>query len=332
MHRLPWCFRPEGMSVLNLFCGMALLLLPRLAADQNQNPPVLRSEVDLVVLPVTVTEKGSFVPGLTKEDFQVYEDGQRQTITVFEHRDVPVTVGLVLDGSGSMSRKRDEVVKAATDFLEASNPDDQIFVANFNERVSLGLPPSAPFTSDVAQLKAAVLRGPSAGLTALYDATDLALKHLALGTNDKKALLLISDGGDDASHESFRQVLASAQHSNAIIYTIGILSEAQSDVNPGVLRKLAKDTGGEAFFPQSAEDLPTICQEIARDLGEQYTIAYVPQNKAHDGSYRTVRVTVHAPGKRGLVVRTRTGYFAPSGAAIGSTETTERPGNEQSNR
>jgi Ca-activated chloride channel homolog len=329
---MPWFAQRKRISTSTLFCCMALLLIPRLATDENQNPPVLRSEVDLVVLPVSVTEKGSFVPGLTKEDFQVYEDGQPQTITMFDHRDVPVTVGLVLDSSGSMSRNRDEVVKAATDFLDASNPDDQIFVANFNERVSLGLPPSVPFTSDVAQLKAAVLRGPSAGLTALYDATDLALKHLAFGTNDKKALVVISDGGDDASHESFRRVLASAQHSNGIIYTIGIISEAQSDVNPGVLRKLAKATGGEAFFPQSAKDLPAICQEIARGLREQYTIAYVPQNKAHDGSYRTVRVTVHAPGKRGLVVRTRAGYFAPSGAAIGSTETAERPGNEQSNR
>jgi Ca-activated chloride channel homolog len=276
----------------------------------------IKSESDLVVLPVTVTDRtGNFVSGLTEGDFRVYENGRLQSISFFDHRDLPITVGLVIDSSGSMLPNRAEVASAAKDFLISSNPQDQIFVVNFNGKVTLGLSASVPFTSDVTQLEAAVLRGPSAGLTALYDATALALQHLSLGTNDKKALVVISDGGDDASHETFRQALASARHSNAIIYAVGIIADNQSDVNPGVLRKLARDTGGKAYFPKSAEDLPAICQQIARDLREQYTMAYIPADKMHDGTYRKIRVSVRAPGKGALIVRTRPGYFAPSGPA-----------------
>lgn len=324
--------RAPALPALSRFRSSASLLLisslagaygfPGLRALSPNHPglQVLWSEADLVVLPVTVTDhKGAFIPGLTQDDFQVFENGQPQSISHFDHSDVPVTVGLVIDSSGSMGPNRAEVAEAAKDFLTSSNPQDEVFVVNFNERVSFGLPPLVPFTNDVAQLEAGVLSGPSAGMTALYDATDLALNHLALGTHDKKALIIISDGGDDASHEKFQQLLSSAQHSSAMIYTIGIISEIESDVNPGVLQTLATATGGKAFFPKSASDLPAICQQIARDLREQYTIAYVPTDRNHDGTYRKIRVTVHAPGHGGLVVRTREGYFAPSGATPAST-------------
>ena len=287
----------------------------RAPSPNNSALQVLWSEADLVVLPITVTDhKSNFIAGLTQDDFQVFENGQPQTIAHFDHSDLPVTVGLVIDSSGSMGPNRTEVVEAAKDFLTSSNPRDEVFVVNFNERVSFGLPPLVPFTSDVAQLQQGVLSGPSAGMTALYDATDLALNHLALGSNDKKALIIISDGGDNASHEKFQQLLASAQHNSAIIYTIGIVSELESDVNPAVLKTLAGATGGKAYLPNSASDLPAICRQIARDLREQYTIAYVPSDINHDGTYRKIRVAVHAPGHGGLVVRTREGYFAPSGA------------------
>jgi Ca-activated chloride channel homolog len=325
-----------AVALLTSFSGLWITLLlgparagagSRISVPGEQSPEILRSEADLVVLPVTVTDhQGRSVSGLKRQDFRVYENGRLQTISLFDHRDVPVTVGLVVDGSGSMLPNRDEVVAAAKDFLTSSNPDDQLFVVNFNERVSLGLPPSVPFTSDVTQLQAAVLRGPSAGLTALYDATAEALQHLRLGNNDKKALIIISDGGDDASHEKFKQLLASAQHSNAILYAIGIISQAESDVNPDVLRKLAKATGGQAYFPKSADQLPAICKQIARNLREQYTISYVPDNTAHDGSYRAIQVTVRAPGRRGLEVRTRAGYFAPSSPTQNPGEKAEQQG------
>lgn len=277
---------------------------------------VIRAESDLVILPVTVTHNGKAVANLRKEDFRVYENGQFQPISIFLHEDIPITAGLVLDGSGSMAPNRNEVVEAAKDFLDSSNPQDQIFVVNFNEKVSFGLTPGIPYTSNIEELQAAVLKGPSTGMTALYDAMSAALKHLALGTRRKKALLIITDGGDDASHESFRQVLEQARRSNAIIYCIGIVSESQADVNPEMLRKLAKNTGGEAFFPQSPKELPQICQLIARDLREQYTIGYTPTDKSDNGSYRAIRVKVVGPGHKGLTVRTRSGYYAiPQGEA-----------------
>jgi Ca-activated chloride channel homolog len=279
---------------------------------------VIRAESDLVVLPVTVTQHGKFVPDLKKEDFRVYENGQLQPISIFLHEDIPISAGLVLDGSGSMAPNRNEVVEAAKDFLNSSNPQDQIFVVNFNEKVSFGLSAGTPFTSNVEELQAAVLKGPSTGMTALYDAISAALEHLALSSRRKKALLIITDGGDDGSHESFRQVLEQARRSNAIIYCIGIVSESQADVNPGLLRKLAKDTGGEAFFPQSPKELPQICQEIAHDLREQYTIGYTLTNKSDNGSYRAIRVKVVGPGHKGLVVRTRSGYYATREGETGS--------------
>lgn len=274
---------------------------------------VFRAEADLVVLPVTVTDRhGEFVPGLKAEDFQVYENNKLQKISLFTQTDRPIAVGLVIDGSGSMRPNRAEVLQGAKDFLASSNPQDQVFVVNFNEKASLGLPPSVPFTSNVSELEAAVLRSPTAGMTALYDAIALALHHLAVSTRNKKALIVISDGGDDASYTNFRQVLNSARHGSAIIYTIGIISKGQADINPGVLRRLAHDTGGEAYFPKSAADLPAIYHRIAEDLRAQYTIGYVPGNRTHDGTYRTIRVTVQPKGHGKLEARTRKGYFAPS--------------------
>lgn len=292
--------------------------------NNPNTPPIIRSQVDLVVLPVTVTDrKGHPVLGLTEGDFRVFENGQLQSITRFSHTDVPVTTGLVVDSSGSMGPNRPEVAEAAKDLLIASNPQDEFFVVNFNENVSLGLQPGIPFTDNVAELETAVLKGPSTGLTALYDAVALALKHVASGTNEKKALIVISDGGDNASHESSRELLSAAAHSKIIIYAIGILNEGEADVNPGVLRRLAKSTGGRSYFPQSAEDLAAICKQIARDLREQYTIAYIPSDKLQDGTYRAIHVSVHAPGRGSLVVRTRAGYFAPS---ISTADAVPEPG------
>src|SRR6185312_12170435 len=156
-----------------------------------------------------------------------------QVIRLFMHDDAPVTAGLVIDCSGSMRENRDEVAEAAKDFLASSNPQDQIFVVNFNETAHLGLPADIPFTSDVSQLVSAVETGPSKGLTALYDAVAIGLRHLALGANQKKALIIVSDGGDDASYLNFKKTLAAVQHSSTVIYTIGIVASDQANVDPG---------------------------------------------------------------------------------------------------
>jgi Ca-activated chloride channel homolog len=265
-----------------------------------------------VVLHATVqNRKGILVSGLGKDDFQVSEDGVLQKIDYFSHEDIPVTVGLVIDNSGSMRPKRTEVIAAALAFARSSNPADQMFVVNFNENVSFGLPDDTPFTDQPGQLDVALSHIKADGETALYDAVAAAIEHLKQGNRDKKVLIVVSDGGDNASKHNLAQIRAMAGESDAIIYTIGLYIMEDPDRNPGALKQLAKDTGGEAFMPDSVRDVLPICERIAHDVRNQYTIAYVPTNTKQDGAYRAIHVKAAAPGQRHLVVRTRTGYTAP---------------------
>jgi VWFA-related protein len=274
-----------------------------------------------VVLHATVQDhKNVLVSGLGREAFRVYEDGVLQEIRHFSHEDVPVTVGLVVDNSGSMRTKRQHVIAAAVAFARSSNPQDQIFVVNFNEKVSFGLPSNVPFTDNVAQLQAALSRIDADGETALYDAVAASLERLEKGSRDKKVLVVISDGGDNASKHSLGQIRAMAGHPGAIIYTIGIFDEQDGDRNPHVLRQLAKETGGEAFLPESVDEVVPICERIARDIRNQYTIAYVPTNRKQDGSYRNIRVLANAAGHARLSIRTRAGYYAPISSAPPAAE------------
>jgi VWFA-related protein len=272
--------------------------------------------VDVVVLRATAQDrKNILVSGLKQDDFQVYEDGVLQPIKYFSHEDVPVTVGLVVDNSGSMKPKRHDVIAAALAFARSSNPQDQMFVVNFNEKVSFGLPGNAAFTDQVAQLQVALSRVAADGETALYDAVAVALEHLKKGDRDKKVLIVVSDGGDNASKHKLTEITALVGQSNAIIYTIGIFDDQDADRNPAVLKRLAKETGGEAFLPMSLSDVTPICERIARDIRNQYTIAYVPTNRKRDGTNRIIQVKASAKGRGRLLVRTRTGYFAPSAPA-----------------
>ena len=296
---------------------LALVLLtsfaqPQAASSfQNQKTDdyTIRVKVEEVVLRATAqTSKGVLVSGLSKDNFQVYEDGALQQIRHFSHEDIPVTVGLVVDNSGSMGPKRGPVIAAAMAFARSSNPQDEMFVVNFNEKVTFGLPVSKPFTDNVTELEAALFRTPATGETALYDAVAAALEHLQSGNRDKKVLIVISDGGDNASKHSLAQIRAMAAHSDAILYAIGIFDQEDADRNPHVLKELAKDTGGEAFLPESLKDVPAICEQIARDIRTQYAIAYVPSNRKSDGIYRTIEVKAQASGYKHLIVRTRAGY------------------------
>jgi VWFA-related protein len=267
----------------------------------------------MVILSATVLDRhNALVSGLEKDNFQVYENHVLQQIKDFGHEDVPVAVGLVIDNSGSMGQKRADVIAAALSFAQSSNPRDQMFVVNFNEHVSYGLPPNMPFTDRRDQLQLALSTITTVGETALYDAIATALDHLKQSNYDKKVLILISDGGDNASEHSLAQVIEMAKHSAAIIYAIGIFDEQDGDQNPGVLKRFAKETGGEAFFPESSKEIPSICEGIARDIRNQYTLAYVPIISDQDGGYRIVEVRVSAPGHGRLSVRTRAGYFLPS--------------------
>jgi VWFA-related protein len=297
-----------------VFAFLAPAALTQSPSTQNHLPDdyTIGVNVDMVVLQATALDhKGALVSGLDKDNFRIYEDGALQPVKHFSHADIAVTVGLVIDNSGSMRPKHHDVVAAALAFARSSNPQDQMFVVNFNERVSFGLPGAIPFTDQVTQLEVALSRIDADGQTALYDAVAVALDHLKKGDRDKKVLIIISDGGDNASKHTLPEIMAMARQSDAIIYAIGIFDEQDEDRSPHVLKELAKDTGGEAFLPESLKDLAPVCERIAQDIRNQYTLAYVPTNRKRDGTYRAIQVKASGQGRGRLSVRTRAGYFAP---------------------
>lgn len=309
-----------AFTMRRLAALFVLIVLPSLAWPQETSPSpsrqgdeyTIRVDANSVVLHATVqNRKGTLVAGLGKDNFQVYEDGVLQQINYFSHEDIPVTVGLVVDNSGSMNPKRQEVIAAALAFARSSNPQDQMFVVVFNEKVSFGLPANTPFTDNVDQLEIALSRIAATGMTALYDAMAAALERLQEGNRDKKVLIVVSDGGDNASKHNLAQIKAIAGQSDAIIYTIDISVAEDPERNPGALRRLAKNSGGEAFRPESMRDVLPICERIARDIRNQYTLAYAPTNSMQDGTYRVIQVKARAPGRGRVIVRTRTGYSAP---------------------
>lgn len=300
--------------VILLFVLLCIVQRAQVWPSQShlQNQDSIRISVELVVLHATVLNDDHLpVAGLDKAAFQIYENGVQQEIESFSHEDIPVTVGLVIDNSGSMRPKRTEVIAAALAFAHASNPKDQHFLVNFNEHVTFGLPAGLPFTSDLAQLEVALTTVTANGKTALYDALAAALEHLKKGKQDKQVLIVVSDGADNASRYNAAQIIALAKKSEAIIYTIGIFDPADPDRNPGSLKQFAKATGGEAFLPQSVKDTTAICERIARDIRSQYTLTYEPTSLKYDGNYRTIQVKAKTPNGGQLYVRTRAGYYAP---------------------
>lgn len=269
------------------------------------------SNVELVLLDVSVKNAdGGFVSGLTKSDFKVFEDKIAQNITAFSAQDVPVTVGLVVDNSGSVRPKKPEIVVAALTFVTQSNPHDEMFVVNFNDNVLMGLPDDVPFTADRSMLRQALLNNPAQGRTALYDGLITALEHLHKGRLAKKTLVLISDGGDNMSDVTRDELMRRAEESLVTIYTVGIYDENDRDKNPGFLKDLAHVTGGGAFIPRNPDHLVEVCEKIAKDIRNRYTIGYVPMNREYDGKARRLRVVATSPEGKKYVVRTRTHYLA----------------------
>jgi VWFA-related protein len=227
-------------------------------------------------------------------------------------------VGLVVDNSGSMNRKRKDVTAEALAFARSSNPRDQMFVVNFNERVFFGLADTELFSASPTELENALNGNPAIGMTALYDAIEAGLAHLKPATLDKKDLIVISDGGDNASHHDLHQVLESARRSDAMIYTVGLFDEYDEDSNPGVLQRFARITGGETFLLDETSQVVPICKRIAEDIRTQYTIGYVSSNQKPDNAYRTIHVTATGPHGQRPVVRTRTGYMAAPAGKVSS--------------
>jgi Ca-activated chloride channel homolog len=291
---------------------------------------MLHSNVNLVVLHATVTDKhGNRIDDLGKNDFRVYEDGVLQRLAVFSHADIPVTMGIVIDDSGSMRTKRPSVNAAAWTFVRTSNPNDQVFVVNFNDVYYIDTP--GQFAANKQELKAALDHIDSRGGTALYDAVYASLDHLKLGNRDKRVLLVITDGEDNSSNYTFPQLVRYAEKSNAEIYTIGLLGGDEGGgglfhIRSGgdrhaarVLKELAAATGGKAFFPKSLTQVDEVCSNIAHVIRDQYTLGYYPTNMAKDGSFRRVRVVAFVPDShRHLVVLTRPGYYAPKTTQLAS--------------
>ena len=289
--------------------ALGLPALPPAPPDLNDYR--ISSEVDLVLLDVSVKDaRGGFVSGLEKSAFKVFEDKQEKPIRVFASQDVPVTVGLVVDNSGSVRPKKPEIVTAALTFVTQSHPKDETFIVNFNDSVYFGLPEDIPFTDNAALLRQALLTNPARGRTALHDAIKAALEHLEKGRLDKKTLVVISDGGDNASDTTKPELMKLIEESLATIYTVGIFNPDDKDRNPGFLKDLASRTGGEYFRPENISHLVGACEKIARDIRNRYTVGFAPDESKFDGKKHSIRVDAMGPDGRKLAARTRTHYIA----------------------
>jgi VWFA-related protein len=290
-----------------LAVGMALACTPgALPADRRA---VFPSEIGLVILQATVKNAhGEAVRNLDRGAFAVYENGKAQTVTFFRQGDVPVSLGIAIDNSGSMRDKRARVEAAALALVRASNPDDEVFVLSFGDQPRIDV----PFTKDIGVLEAGIRRVDAIGGTALRDAVETAEEHLAAGAaHDRKALLVVTDGNDNASTTTLERVRAEAQRSGVVIYAMGLLSDADETKARHArhdLDELTEATGGVAYYPRRLEEVGEIALSLARQIRSQYTIGYRPTSQARDGSYRKLRVV--AKGREPLSVRTRPGYRA----------------------
>jgi Ca-activated chloride channel homolog len=272
----------------------------------------MHQDVDEVLLIcAAVDEKGRQVTDLSRGDFHVWEDGVPQATTSFLHQDQPVSLGILVDNSGSMLDKRAAVNAAALNLLRASNPQDATFIVNFSDRAFL----DQGFTSDIGALNRGLSRFDSKGTTALYDAVAVSADELANhGKLPKQALLVITDGADNASRIDLEQTVRRVQNlGGPVVYMIGLLFGDDKDESERArteLEKLSQDTGGIAYFPRSLQDVDGVAAEVARDIRDQYTIGYRSTKSASLGGYRVVRVEANAPKHGKLIVRTRKGYYA----------------------
>ncbi len=290
----------------------------------GQTSNAIKSTVEMVVLHVTVTDdRGQSVENLAGKNFRVFEDKVEQKVSLFSHDDIPLTMGLVIDNSGSMREKRAQVNAAAMTFVKTSNPQDEAFVVNFNDTPYIDT--DGDFTSDQQNMADALARIDSRGSTALYDAVIDSLTHLKKGHKDRRVLLLVTDGDDTASEHTFTDAIKAAEKSNATIYAVGVFSEDDRKTDKKMIRNstrvltdLAEATGGQAYFPETLEEVTPLCQQVAKEIRDQYTIGYYPSNTADDGTFRAVKVEVAATGHGKITARTRTGYYAQTAPAAGN--------------
>jgi VWFA-related protein len=273
---------------------------------------VFRAASDLVVIHANVFDRRSdAVPNLPQTAFQVLEDGRPQTITFFSNEDVPVAVGLIIDNSGSMITRRDMVLAGTQAFAESSHDEDELFTVVFNEEVHFGLPATVDFTRNRPQILASLTQFPTGGKTALHDAVVAGLEHLLEASHQKRVLVVLTDGDDNASQHSDDDMIERARRSDALIYVVSTAELGSNVGNPGLLKKLAEVSGGVAYRPETEAEVVEAFMTIAENIRRGYSIGYVPTNTARDGRLRRLKVTVNAPGFKNPKVNSRDGYLAP---------------------
>jgi VWFA-related protein len=274
---------------------------------------VFKVDTRRVVCNTTVVDKnGHLVTDLKQSNFVVSENGAQQIISEFKREDVPVSLGLVIDNSGSMRDKRAKVAAAALALVKDSNKDDEVFVVNFNDDAFLDLPHNKEFTNDISEMEEALSRIDSRGGTAMRDAIRMSIDHLRdKAHKNKKVLVVVTDGNDNSSVINLENLVKSSQQSEVLIYAVGLLSDEEKREAARAkkdLSVLTEATGGECFFPKDISEVDRIAHQVAHDIKSQYTIVYSPSNSAMDGSYRKIQISVNGGGR--LQVRTRSGYYA----------------------
>jgi len=282
---------------------------PPQSSGSSGEEPTFRSDTRLVVLPISVADKnGKLITNLTQQSFKVYENGAEQPIKLFKREDVPVSLGVIIDNSGSMRDKRQKVETASIDLVKASNPRDEVFIVNFNDEAYLDV----EMTSDMKKLEEGVARIDSRGGTAMRDAISMSIDYLKeKGKKDKKVLLVVTDGADTASTGSLEKLIDKTRQGEVLVFAIGLLNEEErreAKKAKRALDEITHDSGGLAFYPKDLAEVDRITQEVAHEIRNQYTIAYSPTIPNLDGTFRQIKVTVNAPGRP--IARTRTGYYA----------------------
>src|SRR5712691_3180977 len=321
----------KTIFAIALFLSSLVLLAQDRSQPQKSDKDkgyTLSVETLEVQLPISVLDKeGRPVDGLTKDHFQIFEDKIAQTIKTFKHEDIPLSLGLIIDNSGSMRNKRERVNSAALAFVRESNPDDETFIVNFDDSAYL----EQDFTGSIGDLVDALDNIDARGETALYDAIYLSADHVKSGKRDKKALLLITDGEDNVSKYGINKVIEALKQSKVTLYCIGLLEE--DDQRGGLfkkppskkakedLQKFAAITGGKSFFPKDINEVEELVKTIAHDIRNHYTVTYTPSNAKLDGSYREITVKLNPPKNLGKVTwHTKQGYYAPKAEPVSSNQ------------
>jgi len=304
---------------------MVCLLTATISRPQSPDPapllPTLRLQMDvqLALIPVHVTTPfGGAVTGLNRGNFHLFQDGVEQRITYFVNEDAPLSVGFLLDSSQSMKDKMEKSLLAANEFLKSTHPDDEFFLVEFNEHPRLRI----PFTRDLEDFQRRMVKTKSLGRTSLLDAIDLGLRVEKKARNTRRAIVVLSDGGDNHSHHTEREIRKAVQEADVQIYTMGLFdpnakSKEEQD-GPRLLKGLAEDTGGKHFAVDSVDDLRDICVRVNRELRQQYLLGFTPDSQPLDGRYHSVKVALDQPGSADQFhVQYRPGYFAPNGLGSG---------------